>query len=110
MAVSSKENGELVGACGLHKIKIDRKNLIAIGCQLAKGYCGKGLGTEVCRAIRDYAFKHLPFDTVLSCIHPYNIASIRVAEKSDMKYLKEGKFLNNHCLVYGITRDEWKHL
>jgi len=110
LAIILKDNGRLIGTCGLHKIKMGMQDVVELGCLLAKGYCGKGFGTEACKVVRDYAFKYLGFDTVLSCIHPYNIALIRVAEKNGMKYLKEGKFLDNHCLVYGITRDEWKHL
>ena len=107
LAVILKESGRFIGVCGLHKINIDGQDLVEMGCQLAKKYCSKGLGTEACRAVRDYAFRYLYIDMVLSCIHPYNVPSIRVAEKSGMKYLKEGKFLNHHCLVYGVTRDEW---
>jgi len=110
LAVILKEKGKLIGSCGLHKIKIDGQDLVEMVCQLAKKYCGKGLGTEASKAVRDYAFRYLYVDTVLSCIHPYNVSSIRVAEKNGMRYLKEGKFLNHHCLVYGITRDEWNHL
>jgi len=110
LAVILKKTGCLIGTCGIHKIKMGEQDIVGLGCLLAKGYCGNGYGTEAYKAIRDYVFRYLQFDTVFSYIHPYNIALIRVAEKNGMRYLKEGKFLDNHCLVYGITRDEWKDL
>jgi len=103
-AVILKKTGELVGACGIHNVKIDYEYLTEIGYRLVKKHWGKGLGTEVAVSIRDYGFETLKLPYLVSCMHPDNIASIRVAEKNGMKYWRDGEFFGVPCLVYGITR------
>jgi len=106
-AVILKETGEFIGACGIHNVKIDGEWLIEVGYRLAKHHWGKGFATEAARAIRDYGFKTLKLSCLVSCMHPDNIASIRVAEKNGMSYWRNGKFFGVACLVYGIRRDTW---
>lgn len=109
-AVILKETGELIGACGIHNVQVDGELLTEVGYRLAKKYWGKGLGTEVARAIRDYGFKVLNLPYLVSCMHPDNVASIRVAEKNGMKYCKNGEFFGTPCQIYEITQDEWVKL
>jgi RimJ/RimL family protein N-acetyltransferase len=42
---------------------------------------GRGLATEAARCVRDHARDDLGWATVISCIDPANVASVRVAER-----------------------------
>ena len=42
---------------------------------------GRGFATEAARRVRDYARDDLGWATVISCIDPANLASVRVAER-----------------------------
>jgi RimJ/RimL family protein N-acetyltransferase len=45
---------------------------------------------------------------IVSAIHPDNAASIRVAERLGERCLREGTLHGRTCLIYGITKAEWR--
>ncbi len=54
---------------------------IEVGWTLRKELWGRGLATEIGRAVVDRCFSVIGFDRLISCVDPRNGASLRVAEK-----------------------------
>jgi RimJ/RimL family protein N-acetyltransferase len=75
----------LIGDCGLEHMEVDGRNEVEIGYDLRSDYWGRGLATEAATAVREFAFRHLGLDRVISLIRPENGASRRVAG-GDSKY------------------------
>jgi [ribosomal protein S5]-alanine N-acetyltransferase len=96
----------VIGYCGFHHHP-EVSGEIEIGYRLHPDYWNCGLITEAARAVRDHAFEDLKLPRVISLIHPENIPSRRVAEKSGMKIEKEITFRGFPTLVYAITREQW---
>jgi ribosomal-protein-alanine N-acetyltransferase len=88
-SVVLKENGKLVGDCGLENLEVDGAPEVEIGYDFLSFYWNRGLATEAAGAVRDYVFQKLGLQRVISLIRPDNLASIRVAEKIGMKREKE---------------------
>jgi RimJ/RimL family protein N-acetyltransferase len=106
-AVIFRSNNELIGYCGFLHWHLDGADEIEIGYRLDPEYWNRGLATEAAQAVRDHAFRDLNLSRVISLIHPDNIASRRVAEKSGMKIEKETVFRGFPTQVFAITREQW---
>jgi len=96
-AVILKKTGKLIGSCGFHTVKIDRDSIIELEYRLQKKLWGRGIGTEAAIACRDYGFTNLNLSEIFSGMDPNNIASMRVAEKTGMRFLRIGNFFNKKC-------------
>jgi RimJ/RimL family protein N-acetyltransferase len=100
--VEEKSSGRLLGRLGfLYPVGWPG---FEIGWTLGREYWGKGYATEGARRALDYAFTELDRDHVISCIHPDNAASIRVAERLGEKLEGESEILGIPVLVYGVDR------
>jgi len=101
-AVEEKSSGILIGRIGfLNPVGWPGFEL---GWTLASECWGKGYATEGARRALDYAFTRLDKDHVISCIHPDNTPSIRVAERLGEKLEGETEIFGSQVLVYGIDR------
>jgi RimJ/RimL family protein N-acetyltransferase len=123
LAVVRKEDGALIGRCGLmemvvesavpgHRIRRGWFGLpgapadveLIFECEL--GYTldpaawGQGFATEAARCVRDHAREILQLPYVVSAILPENAASRRVAERS-------GARLADQMDVVGLTWNRW---
>ena len=83
-AVILKENGKLIGQCGLSVQPCEDRELLEIGYIFQKKYWHKGYATEAAIACREYAFDKLNADEVFSLIRDTNIASQNVALRNGM--------------------------
>ena len=63
-------------------------------------YWGKGYATELAQHFRDFARENIPAKSVISMIHPENMASIKVAENNKMTLDGEYIIFNMNVLVY----------
>ena len=89
-AVVSKTQHQVIGYCGLfHFPDIDGQSEIEIGYRLARSVWGQGYATEAVVAVRDYSFNVLCLPRLVALIDPQNVASIRVAKKTGMRYEKD---------------------
>ena len=79
-----KETGQFIGRCGLLPLTIDGQDEVEVAYAIARPYWGRGLGTEIARAIADYAFGALRLTRLICLIEPENVASQKVAEKLGM--------------------------
>ena len=110
-AVILKENGEMIGDCGVSMQTIDDELKPEIGYHLNKNYHRQGIGKEMTQAVRDYFFEHFDYDEVYSYMNEDNLPSYKTAEANGMTFLhlyitEDGQT----CRVYRITRKEWENL
>jgi RimJ/RimL family protein N-acetyltransferase len=101
-AVEEKATGKLVGRLGFFNPA--GWPGFELGWTLARESWGRGYATEGGRRALVYAFTELDKDHVISCIHPDNTASIRVAERLGEKPEGESEILGTRVLVYGVDR------
>ena len=108
LSVTLKDNGEVVGDCGLETDKIDGQMIVGIGFDFRRSYWGKGYATEAALAVLKYGFTRLEFDSISGWIDPENTPSQRVAERIGMtveKYVIRG---GKKYALYSIKREDWK--
>ena len=110
-AVILKENGKMIGDCGVSLQIIDDFEKPEIGYHLNKKYHNQGIGKEMTQTVRDYFFTRFNFKEVYSYIDVDNVPSIKIAEANGMKYLHNYVTKQKEeTKVYRITRDEWVDL
>lgn len=80
------DTGEVIGHCGLLEKEIDGRDEVEVTYVLAKEVWGRGLATEIARALTRYAFEDLGLSRVVALIDPNNVASARVAEKAGLHH------------------------
>jgi ribosomal-protein-alanine N-acetyltransferase len=114
-AVLERGGGGYVGDCGL---TIQRQGydggVAELGYFLRREQWGRGLGTEVCRGLMDFAFRNLPLHKLCASCDAGNTASERIMRKCGMTKeahnrlhrLRNETWVDN--LVYAILRSEWR--
>ena len=108
LAVVRKSDGRLIGRCGLSELVVDAKaapgtiprawfqraqapygtELLEtpdLGYTLDPASWGHGYATEAARCVFDYARANLDWPRIVSVIHPDNVRSLRVAERSRLR-------------------------
>jgi RimJ/RimL family protein N-acetyltransferase len=123
LAVVRKADGALIGRCGLMDMVVEsgepehgirrgwfgRERApadVALTFETELGYTfdpaawGQGFATEAARCVRDYARDVLRLPYAISAIHPQNVRSRRVAERS-------GARAAGQMDVVGLTWDRW---
>lgn len=78
--IKDRENGEVIGAAKLDQIDQE----IEIGYRIIEEHWGKGIATEVTKALIRFAYEALDVRTVIAFVNIENAASIRVLEKAGM--------------------------
>jgi len=110
-AVTSSDDGVLVGAIGLRPAATEHENL---GFWIGRPYWGRGYATAATRAVIALAFGLLDIDTLTAAHLVRNPASGRVMEKCGMNLLgmekREHRGVLEEFCVRGITRDDWENL
>lgn len=102
-AVVHKAERRVIGYCGLMRFDdIDGQPEIELGYRLTRGFWGRGLATEAAGAVRDHAFGVLGLPRLISLIDPRNTASLRVAEKTGLRYEKDVNFREWSCKLYAL--------
>jgi ribosomal-protein-alanine N-acetyltransferase len=69
---------------------------IELGWMLAQEHWGNGYATEAAIALRNYGFKELKFERLISLITHGNDASVKVAERLGARYVRD------------VGRGDWK--
>ena len=84
-AVILKENGAMIGQCGLTMQPWMGEDVLEIGYLFERAYWHRGYATEAARACRVYAFDTLNAKEICSIIRDTNTASQNVALRNGMK-------------------------
>jgi RimJ/RimL family protein N-acetyltransferase len=101
LAVTLKENGQLIGAISL--LSLDRPSRRAeLGYWIGQPYWNQGYATEAARAIIAFGFEGMDLKRVFARYMKRNPASGRVMEKAGMRY--EGT-LRQHVIKDGQLED-----
>jgi RimJ/RimL family protein N-acetyltransferase len=101
-AVEEKATGQLVGRSGY--TSHPGWPGFELGWAIGPEYQGRGYATEAARMLLQQAFDVLDQQHVISCIHPDNTPSRRVAEKLGEKIEGEAVLFEQTYLIYGIDR------
>lgn len=108
-AVVLKENGRMIGDCGITMQNIDGEKLPEVGYHIHKDFRRKGYASEAAAGCIEYGFSTLGFDKIYSYMKYTNEPSRRTAEKNGMKFVKQYSAPDNSFTkVYAISRDEWE--
>lgn len=104
-AVCRKDNGEMIGDCGLTMQNINGTIKPEIGYHIRKDMQRKGYAKEAAAAVKDWTFAHTPFCELYSYMKKSNIPSSATAQSIGMKLLEEYTDAENEqTLVYGLKR------
>lgn len=105
--------GELVGVIGLNRIEWENR----IGCPgywLAEGFQGKGIMTQSCRALVNYAFTELNLNRIdIRCAFE-NSKSRAIPERLGFRHegvIRQAEWLYDKFVdhvVYGMLKSEWE--
>lgn len=107
LTVILKQNGDVIGNCGLETDEIEGQTVVGIGFDFKRAYWRNGYATEAALAILRYGFTQLDFDAISGWIDPENVPSQRVAEKIGMameRYVMRG---TKKYALYRINRKDW---
>jgi RimJ/RimL family protein N-acetyltransferase len=92
-----------MGYCGV--VRAPDRDFDELIYAFNREFWGKGYATEVSRAMLTYVFEHSSLDEIYETIDETHAASIHVAEKLKMVYLRrEPEDEGGDTLVYVLTR------
>ena len=110
-AIVLKENNEFIGDCGITIQNINGEKLPEIGYHINKKYWQKGYAKEAARAVRDWAFRNLQYESLYSYMNVCNVPSYKTASSIGMKRINQYHDGEENLYVYSITKEEWeKHI
>jgi len=111
-----KDIAQAIGYIYLNKLD-NANDSASIHYALSRNYWNKGLTTEACKGVLDFAFSKLHVKRIHTCHHIDNPASGRVQQKCNMRYIKTSyrhvpadEQLNGEYCYYEITANDWKRL
>ncbi|MGB4658844.1 MAG: GNAT family N-acetyltransferase [Mobilitalea sp.] len=84
-----KENGCLLGRCGIELKTLDGEAVYELGYLLNPDYQGYGYAREFVTAIIKYCFTHLEIPRIIAVIDSHNLSSVKLAEMVGMKKIGE---------------------
>lgn len=110
-AVVLKENGKMIGDCGITMQNINGRIKPEIGYHINLKYHNQGYAKEAAKKCRDWGFENTPFGALYSYMTKDNVASSATAKSCGMKHIEDYIDKDNvEISVYSITRKEWEEL
>lgn len=97
---------DFIGMCLARSFKYI-PDQVEIGYVLAKKYWGKGIASEVSKALVAFCFKHTNTNQVVAVTDLKNIGSQKVLEKAGLKRLKDLKRDNEELAYFRIERSQF---
>jgi ribosomal-protein-alanine N-acetyltransferase len=92
----------LIGWAGLQYLP--ETDEIEVGYLLDKAYWGRGLATEAARQSVRFGFEDLGIETIIGVVHPENVASQRVLEKTGLSFVEQANYFGMDVYRYLIKR------
>lgn len=102
-AMILKSSGELIGDCGIIRQEVEGEFLFEIGYHLRRDCWHRGYATEAAVACREWGFRNLKVDRLISLIRPENLPSQHVAERNSMTIWKEIEWRGLRHYVYSVS-------
>jgi [ribosomal protein S5]-alanine N-acetyltransferase len=99
---SSKSTGEEIGFAGLKYL--EEFGEVDVAFRLMRTHWGLGLATEASLASVRFGFADLALKSIIGLVIPENIASVRVLEKTGLRYAETVMFWGSQFSKYVITR------
>ena len=103
-SVISKEDNKLIGLAGLRK----HDDIAELFYVLDESYWGKGLATEIARAVLQAGFHRHNFPRIVAMTRPGNVASRRVLSKLGMHFMGELEIYGIWAVQYEIPKEDFK--
>ncbi len=103
-ALIEKSTDRLVGHCGLLVQSVDNIIELEIGYSLLPEFWNKGYAFESASYCKNFAFKNLFSDSLISIISTTNLPSQKVALKNGMIVEKETIYHENKVFIYRIFK------
>lgn len=103
-AVEHADRNKLIGYCGLIPQSLGGKTEVELVYLFDPAYWNRGYATEAAVEVRDWAFVNLRSPRVISIIDPLNVAAVRVAEKTGMRYVQNVEYAGKDCRIYAVSR------
>lgn len=97
--------GRLAGRAGLRRVAIAGIEETEIAYALLPDFWGRGLATEIARALRDIGFARLGLSSLVAFTLPDNRASRRVMEKLGLRFERAFEHAGLPHVLYRIARD-----
>lgn len=101
-AVFVRQSGKYAGHASIRP-RPEHPEEWEIGYILRSEDWGCGLGTEVARALVDFGFRHMGFETLFATVDDDNYASIRVLEKAGLRFLRFDYDEDGRYSVYSVS-------
>lgn len=105
-AVVAKQQGELIGHCGLQWLQNTPE--VELAYAIAPAYWNQGLTTEAARASVRFGFETLQLQRIVAIALTHNLASQRVMQKAGLKYEKQAHFYNLEVAYYSLNREDYQ--
>lgn len=87
-SIFEKETGEFVGQGGIFHLNFqDTQKEFEVGYRLHVKFWGKGIATELTKALIEWGFENLTINKIFGIIKPENSRSRNVLLKAGMRYL-----------------------
>jgi ribosomal-protein-alanine N-acetyltransferase len=112
-SVLDPASGDWLGFVGLnivgHGVDGVAPDEVEIGWWLVHSAWGRGYASEGAAGLRDEGFQRVGLDRMIARLQRANRASCRVAEKTGMRFEREGKGRHGEALlIYSLNRAAWK--
>jgi ribosomal-protein-alanine N-acetyltransferase len=91
-AVILKENGCLIGRCGLVHQLVEGSEEVEVSCLIERKYWNQGFASEAASVALKPGFEKYNFERIVAFIDPRNTASARVTEKIGMRFERNVEF------------------
>ncbi len=99
-----KSDLSTIGYCGCGIVDVEDQREYEIGYRVLPSCWGQGFATEATRAAIAHAFNDLSLLRLVAVIQPTNVASVRVAEKAGMQYIRDTTFRGVPVRLYVIEK------
>jgi RimJ/RimL family protein N-acetyltransferase len=104
-AAFERDGNRFVGQVGLVVQEVEGRTETELGYLLRRSCWGRGFATEAARGCRDYGFRDLHRDRLISLIDLRNEPSRRVAARVGMRIEREIRKWGKAVCVYALARD-----
>src|SRR5215211_1527255 len=106
-ALRDKTDGQFVGRAGLYNTQVGGSDAVELAYALMAEYWGRGLATEMARAILSVAFERLGMEELVCFTLTTNRASQRVMEKVGFEYERDVVHAGQPHVLYRLSASGW---